>query len=154
MKATDVKAAFVKRLRLISTVTFGQGAFTYGNLFRFGDRFYSLDMKPFSVHLAILSLIVLGMVSLPINAQVEEVTGARKVVSQVSPAFPPLARTMNLTGAVRLMVVVEPSGSVKSVQERGGSPVFVQAAESAVRAWKWEKRDHETTESVEVRFHQ
>ena len=111
-------------------------------------------MRPSSVHSAILSLIVLGAVSFPVNAQVEEVTGTRKVVTQVSPAFPPLARTMNLTGSVRLMVVVEPSGSVKSVQQRGGSPLFVQAAESAVRGWKWEKRDHETTESVEVRFNQ
>ncbi len=111
-------------------------------------------MKPSSVYSAVLSLIVLGTVSFPVNAQVEEVTGTRKLVSQVSPAFPPLARTMNLTGAVRLIVVVEPSGSVKSVQQRGGSPIFVQAAESAVRAWRWEKRDHETVESVEVRFHQ
>jgi TonB family protein len=111
-------------------------------------------MNTFFVRSLILFVIVTGLISVNASAQVEEVTGTRKVVTHVSPAYPPLARTMSLTGSVRLTVVVEPSGSVKSVQQRGGSPLFIQAAESAVRSWKWEKAERESIESVEVRFHQ
>ena len=67
-------------------------------------------------------------------------------------ASPPVARSMNLSGSVKLEIVVAPNGSVKSIQVVGGSPVFSQAAESALRAWRWEKGDRETTEHLEVRF--
>jgi outer membrane biosynthesis protein TonB len=59
---------------------------------------------------------------------------------------------MNPSGSVKLEVVVGANGSVKSVQVIGGSPVFSQAAESAVRARKWEKGERETTERLEVEF--
>jgi outer membrane biosynthesis protein TonB len=59
---------------------------------------------------------------------------------------------MNLTGSVKLEIVVATNGSVKSVQVTGGNPVFSQAVESALRGWKWEKGEHETTEHLEIRF--
>jgi TonB family protein len=110
-------------------------------------------MKVSSFVLALM--LAAALVSFPVaNAQTEnvEVDGARKVVSKVQPTYPAVARTMNLSGSVKLEIVVAPSGSVKSIQVIGGSPVFSQAAESALRAWKWEKGDHETTEHLEVRF--
>src|SRR4029078_7598183 len=75
-----------------------------------------------------------------------------KVLTRVLPIYPPIARSMNLSGSVKLEIVVAPTGSVKSIQVIGGSPVFSQAAEGAVRAWKWEKAEHETTERLEVEF--
>ena len=88
------------------------------------------------------------------NAQSEnvEVEGSRKVISKVLPTYPSIARSMNLTGSVKLEIVVAPNGSVKSLQVIGGSPLFSQAAESALRGWKWEKGEHETTERLEIRF--
>ena len=104
----------------------------------------------------VLALMLAGaLVSFPAaNAQTENVEGegSRKVVSRVSPTYPPVARSMNLSGSVKLEIVVAPNGSVKSIQVVGGSPVFSQAAESALRAWRWEKGDRETTEHLEVRF--
>jgi TonB family protein len=98
-----------------------------------------------------LAILLIGAGSLPAHAQ-GEATGSRKVVSKALPAYPSIARTMNLTGTVKLEAVVSTNGAVKSVQVLGGNPVFAQSAESAVRGWKWEKSDHETTERVEVRF--
>jgi TonB family protein len=98
-----------------------------------------------------LLLIAGGSFVCPANGQAEE-TGSRKVVSKSLPSYPSIARTMNLTGAVKLEAVVAANGSVKSVQVLGGNPVFAQSAEVAVRGWKWEKSDHDTTEHVEVRF--
>jgi TonB family protein len=92
-----------------------------------------------------------GFIS-PVSAQTEPMTGTRKVISQVNPGYPNIARSMNLTGAVRLQVVVTPNGSVRSVRVLGGNPVLAQSAESAVHAWKWEKGERETTEVIEIKF--
>jgi len=71
---------------------------------------------------------------------------------QVAPQYPALARKMSIKGAVKLEVVVEPDGSVKSITATGGHPLLVQAAQDAIRQWKWQSASHETLESIEVRF--
>jgi len=76
----------------------------------------------------------------------------RKVVSRITPEYPRLARDLNLRGTVRLEVSVTGNGTVKSIDVKGGSPVLAQSAQTAVRAWRWEKSDHETTELVEINF--
>lgn len=106
-----------------------------------------------SSKLVLLLLIVLTASFVPSAvAQSEENAGSRKVLNRVDPVYPSIARTMNLTGAVKLEAVVTSTGSVKSIHILGGNPVFAAAAENAVRAWKWEKNDHDTTETIEVRF--
>lgn len=77
---------------------------------------------------------------------------ARTVVRKVQPQYPALAQKMNIKGSVKLEVVVEPDGSVKSMNAKGGHPVLVQSAQDAIRQWKWQAASHETLESVEVRF--
>jgi TonB family protein len=59
---------------------------------------------------------------------------------------------MRLEGTVKLEVVVLANGTVKSVEAKGGSPVLIQSAQNAVRGWKWEKADRETTELVQFHF--
>jgi TonB family protein len=76
----------------------------------------------------------------------------RKRIRDPKPTYPSLARSMNLSGTVRLEATVAPNGAVKSIDVRGGNPLLAQAAQYTVREWKWEKLDHETTEIVEVRF--
>ena len=78
--------------------------------------------------------------------------GGRKVVIRVVPKDPSLARTMNLQGVVRADVLVAPNGSVKLVEVKGGHPLLAQAAQTALREWKWEPAPRETHESVEIRF--
>jgi TonB family protein len=85
-------------------------------------------------------------------AQTEQSENGRKVTNRVTPSYPQIARTMNLSGTVRLEVMVLPNGSVKSVQVKGGNPLLAQAAQDAVRGWKWEKSDHDTTELIEFKF--
>jgi len=59
---------------------------------------------------------------------------------------------MNLKGVVRIEAIVGPNGVVKSVEVKGGHPMLVQAAESAIQKWKWEPETHETKEPIEVDF--
>jgi TonB family protein len=78
--------------------------------------------------------------------------GGRKVVTKVIPQYPSLARAMNLEGIVRADVLVAPNGKVTSVEAKGGHPLLIDAAQSALRGWKWEPASHETHEIVELRF--
>jgi TonB family protein len=94
-------------------------------------------------------ILLLGTSRLPAQ---ESPDGVRKVVNKVMPQYPSLARSMNLQGVVRADVSVSPNGTVKLIEVKGGHPVLVDAAEHALRGWKWEPSAHETHESVELRF--
>ena len=78
---------------------------------------------------------------------------ARKIKSKVSPQYPELARKMNVTGSVKLELVVAANGQVKSVKALGGHPLLIDAAQSAVKQWRYEP-GVEDTEVVEIRFTQ
>ena len=78
-------------------------------------------------------------------------TTERKVKTKVSPHYPELARRMNVTGAVRLEILIGANGLVKSVRPLGGHPLLIDAAENAVKQWRYEP-GAEATEIVEIRF--
>jgi TonB family protein len=82
-------------------------------------------------------------------------TGAeldRKVVNRVQPSYPDLARKLNVTGAVKIEVVIAANGSVKSVKPLGGHPLLIQSASEALRKWRFAPGP-ETTTIVEFHFH-
>jgi TonB family protein len=85
-------------------------------------------------------------------SQQEQFENNRKIVNKVVPGYPAMARTLNLKGTVRLEALVLPNGSIKTVEVKGGHPVLAQAAENAIRKWKWEPAAHETVEPIEVKF--
>jgi TonB family protein len=85
-------------------------------------------------------------------AQDESNPAARKLMKSPKPDYPALARKINLSGTVRLEALVEPNGSVKAVEVKGGNALLAQSAQFAVREWKWAKSAHETTEILEIRF--
>lgn len=104
------------------------------------------------IAVALLVLVpVLMLAPSPARAQ-ETADGARKVVNKVIPQYPSLARSMNLQGVVRADVLVAPDGKVKFIEVKGGHPVLVDAAQHALRDWKWAPGPRETHESVELRF--
>jgi protein TonB len=84
------------------------------------------------------------------SATTEE--GKRKVKAKTSPAYPELARRMNVTGKVKIEVVITPDGHVKSTRVVGGHPLLVQACQDAVREWKFVPAAEETTQIVEFDF--
>jgi len=62
-----------------------------------------------------------------------------KLVSQVRPAYPPLAKQARISGVVRLQAVIGADGAVKSLTVISGHPLLVQAAIEAVQQWVYEK---------------
>jgi TonB family protein len=78
--------------------------------------------------------------------------GTRKIVTKVSPQYPPVARRLGLQGVVKMEVVIAPNGTVKSVEVIGGHPMLADSAQNVVRQWKWEPASHETHQTVEMSF--
>jgi TonB family protein len=89
----------------------------------------------------------------PNQAPAQETSeGARRVTTKVTPQYPTLAHRLGLQGSVKVEVVVAPNGTVKSLEVTGGHPMLADAAQNALRQWKWEPAPHETQEIVEIRF--
>ena len=76
----------------------------------------------------------------------------RKVKVRVPPEYPELARRLRIVGAVKIQVVVSPAGKVRSTKVVGGHPLLIQAALDAVRRWKFEPANGESSLVVEVKF--
>ena len=86
------------------------------------------------------------------SAAPNAIAEGRKVKSKVNPTYPELAKRMNVTGKVRLEIVVSASGEVKSVKALGGHPLLIDSATTAVKKWRYEPAAGETTESAEFNF--
>ncbi len=76
----------------------------------------------------------------------------RKVISKVQPAYPQLARQLNLSGTVKVAVVIAANGVVKAVKPLGGHPLLIQSASDAVRKWRYAPGPEQTV-IVEFQFH-
>jgi len=87
-------------------------------------------------------------------AQQNAEEGKRKVKTKVMPAIPELARRMNISGKVKIEVVIAPDGHVKTSRAVGGHPVLVQSCLDAIKEWKYEPAPEETTQVVEFDFRQ
>lgn len=77
---------------------------------------------------------------------------SRKAKTKVAPIYPDVARRMNVSGTVKLAVVVAPNGTVKSAKAIGGHPVLVNAAMDAMKQWKFEAAPSESSGIVEFKF--
>ena len=77
----------------------------------------------------------------------------RKVKTKTAPQYPELAKRMNVSGKVKIEVVITPDGRVKSTRVVGGHPLLVQACQDAVKEWKFVPAPEESTQVVEFEFH-
>jgi len=77
----------------------------------------------------------------------------RKVKTRVQPSYPELAKRMNVSGKVKIEVIITPDGKVRSTRVIGGHPLLVQACQDAVKEWKFLPAPEETTQVIEFDFH-
>lgn len=104
---------------------------------------------------ALLAVLALAVAGGPVRARAqqtpaEEIT--RRVKSKVSPVYPELARKMNITGTVKVEVVVSPNGSIKDARVVGGHPVLASSALEAVKKWRFEPAPGESTGVIDFKF--
>lgn len=75
----------------------------------------------------------------------------RRALKNPAPIYPQLAREQGLRGTVRIEVTINAAGAIKSTRALGGHPVLIQAAEQALKNWKFEPGT-ESTMVLEFRF--
>jgi len=79
--------------------------------------------------------------------------GKRKVKTKTAPNYPELARRMNVSGKVKIEVIITPDGHVRSSRVIGGHPLLVQSCQDAVKEWKFFPASEESTQIIEFDFH-
>jgi len=98
------------------------------------------------------ALLALAFAPLGGHAQQTQEEISRKAKSKVQAIYPELARKMNLSGTVKVEVVVLPNGMVKGARVMGGHPVLATAALDAVKRWRFEPAAMESTGIVDFKF--
>lgn len=76
----------------------------------------------------------------------------RKIKAKVAPTYPEAARQLEITGTVRIQVLVAPNGEVEDAKVVGGHPLLVKAAMDALKKWKFEPASESSTGIVEFKF--
>lgn len=76
----------------------------------------------------------------------------RKPVVNPDPEYPEIARRMNITGTVKVEIVVAPDGTIKSAKVLGGHPLLADAVQKALKKWKYAPGGSETTIQLDFKF--
>lgn len=84
------------------------------------------------------------------NTQSEEIV--RRAKNKVAPIYPELAHKMNISGTVKIEVVVAPNGTVKQARIVGGHPVLATAALDAAKKWKFEPSSTDSSGIIDFKF--
>jgi len=104
--------------------------------------------------LAVMTLVpAVGLVQM--SAQTNQTQSdeiLRRAKNKVQPTFPELARKMNISGTVKIEVVVSPNGTVKDARVVGGHPVLAGAALDAAKKWRFEPAPAESTGIIDFKF--
>ena len=78
----------------------------------------------------------------------------RRAKLKVQPAYPDLARKMDISGVVKIEITVSPNGTVKDARVVGGHPVLAGAALDAAKKWRFEPASTESSGVIEFKFDQ
>lgn len=111
-----------------------------------------MSQRKTAVLLAILTLAAAGA---PWNVRAQQTQSdeiVRRAKTKVQPNYPELARKMNITGTVKVEVVVAPNGTVKDARVVGGHPVLASSAIEAVKKWRFEPASVESTGVIDFKF--
>ncbi|HWX56598.1 MAG TPA: energy transducer TonB [Verrucomicrobiae bacterium] len=84
-----------------------------------------------------------------LHGQTVATDSTRKAKVNPPPEYPALARQNGIRGVARVLVTVQPDGSVSDVKELGGHPLLLDALGKAVRKWRYERADRVSL--IEVR---
>ena len=90
---------------------------------------------------------VIAAMALPVCAANE-----RAVKTKIPPVYPELARRMKIRGIVKVEATVDGDGKVMGVKTLSGNSALQNAAEEAVRKWKFAAGDGTATVDVDVTF--
>ena len=76
----------------------------------------------------------------------------RRAKTKVQPSYPELAKRMNISGTVKIEIVVAPNGTVKDARVVGGHPVLATAALDAAKKWRFDPASAESSGVIDFKF--
>ena len=77
---------------------------------------------------------------------------SRKPVVNPDPEYPQIARRMNISGTVKVELVIAADGTIKSAKILGGHPVLADSVQRALKKWKYAPGASETTMQLDFKF--
>lgn len=77
----------------------------------------------------------------------------RKALKSPTPTYPEVARKFNVSGVVKVQVLIAPDGQIKDVKVIGGHPLLVSAVQETLKNWKYAPANSETTATLVFNFH-
>lgn len=98
---------------------------------------------------AVKAAVLAFLVALALPCRAADV---RAVKSRVAPVYPEIAKRMRITGAVKVEATVDAEGKVTDVKALSGNSALVNAAEDAVRKWKFAPGDGVAVVDVTLNF--
>ena len=110
-----------------------------------------MSRRTTAVLLAVLTLAMTAPVAV-LGQQTQNEELVRRAKSKVQPVYPELARRMNITGTVKVEVVVAPNGTVKEARVVGGHPVLANVALEAAKKWRFEPASVESSGVIDFKF--
>jgi TonB family protein len=108
-----------------------------------------MDEKAKITRAAARAFLAMALTFTAVNLPAQEI---RKVISNPVPKYPDLAKTLRLSGVVKVQIVISPDGKVISTRFLGGHPLFVSSVEDALKNWKYAPASAETTTQLEFNF--
>lgn len=99
-----------------------------------------------------LVVVVAASAAVTNSARAQSSEEKRPVKHLVTPIVPDLARKLNLSGTVRIEIIIAPDGSVRRTRVLGGHPLLALEAERAAQKSTFEPAAKETTEVIDFKF--
>lgn len=96
-----------------------------------------------------LASLVITLFLTAVNLPAQE---TRKAISNPAPRYPELAKTLHLSGVVKVQIVIAPDGKITSSKVLGGHPLLVNVVEETLKKWKYAPATTETTAQLEFEF--
>lgn len=94
-----------------------------------------------------MALLILAGMAIPGRAADE-----RAIKSRVAPVYPEIAKRMRVSGVVKLEVTVDADGKVTDVKPMSGNQMLSNAAQEAVRKWKFASGAGDSTVQLSINF--
>ena len=73
----------------------------------------------------------------PKRVRISQGVQEAKLINQVKPVYPPLARQARIQGVVKLRAIISKEGTIQQLEVVAGPPLLIQAAVDAVRQWRY-----------------
>ncbi len=94
----------------------------------------------------------------PVRIIVGGMVQQAKLINQVLPVYPPLARSARIQGTVRLEAIISKEGSIQNLRVLSGPPLLIKAAMDAVLQWRYQPtllngEPVEVQTTIDVVFH-